>query len=171
MTIVLTLSKWSILENVLCVLVLEKCAFCRYWLKCSIVVDWSKLFDSVIPFFYVLADFFLVFLSVFVHRLLKYLTIVIKLLFLLSMYFGALLLGVCVFIIFIYPWWCFYCYEMFVFVSSNISCLKVAFVWYEYRNSSSFMVTILKLYILFFIILFSTYLCLWIYCVSLVDSI
>lgn len=49
----------------------KECAFCRLWLKRSINVGKSKFFDSVIPVYYVLTDFFLVFLSIFVSKPMK----------------------------------------------------------------------------------------------------
>lgn len=49
----------------------KECAFCRLWLKCSINVGKSKFFDSVIPVYYVLTDFFLVFYLFFVSKPMK----------------------------------------------------------------------------------------------------
>ena len=79
----------------------KECAFCRVQLRCPIDVGY-KLFDSIIFAISVHADFFVVFLSVFVTRLLKSLSIIIKLSIsslnsarFYFMYFGALLLSIC----------------------------------------------------------------------------
>ena len=93
----LWLSKWSVLENISCVL------------KKSVHSADNKLFDSIILVISVHADFFVVFLSVFVSRLLKSLSIIIKLSVssfnsarFYFMYFGALLLSIYVLGL---PWW------------------------------------------------------------------
>ena len=87
----------------------KECAFCRVLLRCPIDVAYNKLFDSIILVISVHADFFVVFLSVFVNRLLKSLSIIIK--FSVSsfnsarfyfMYFGALLFSIYVLGV---PWW------------------------------------------------------------------